>query len=156
MGLLFWSYHLARCYLRCYHPVGWYFSCTFCVVIWLDDNIDISSCCVLVLLFGWMVTYGNAVIWLSDNYSLRFVLSSRLTFRLSCTEPVTAVFYDYSTPIVLSELSCPSCHVLAILSSQPCPGWPVHAYLSHWHLQTDLSWLSSPRFPVCPVLDFLS
>jgi hypothetical protein len=74
-----------------------------------------------MMLSGWVITFP-----------LGFVLSSRLTFRLTCTgRPVLTdlsqlSFYNYPVLVVLSEQPCPSCHaghpVLSILSSLTCPG----------------------------------
>ncbi len=53
----------------------------------------------------------------------------------------------------LSQLSCPSCHVLAILFTRSCPSWLVQTDLSGRPVQSDMSRL---YFPSCSVPDVLS
>ncbi len=68
--------------------------------------------------------------------------------------------YGYPFSVVLAQQSCPSCHVVAILSSRFCSGWPVQVYPPDHPVQTDLSLLLSSdvlsQLSWCPVLVVLS
>ncbi len=104
----------------------------------------------------------NIIIWLCGNFSSTFVLyldlpSCWLLLADLCWTDLSQLpSYGYPFQVVLSQQSCPTCHVLAILSSRSCPGWPVQVYLSGRLLQTDLSRLSCHRCPVLAVLSWLS
>ncbi len=115
------------------------------------------SCNVFAVMFSLSCYRAPAVLcWLScSGCPVLAVL-----FWLSCAGcPVLAVLCWLSCPatLILSQMSCPCCHVMAIiLSSLSCPSWLDPVDLSGRLVQTDLFLLSCPIFSVLAVKPSLS
>ncbi len=105
-------------------------------------------CSALSQLSGWNVQ--------ADLYNVQADLH-----RLTCSTDLyrlTVRLSDLSCQVVpaglsLSRLFCPSCHILANVSSRPCPGCSVRPTRSDWPVLAVLPWLS---YRSCPDSVFMS